>query len=137
MLLSTLSLSDCMSLFARTPLLGQSGLKSRNRCSAVRPTILPTGPPPTVVTECWVEGCCFEQRMLSPLEHLVFQPLPAPMPIPGQHNILDCENLADLYIGATKFLVHLSGFSTGEMVYLKRLLRAIGMSLSFSSFYLE
>ncbi|ORY32222.1 hypothetical protein BCR39DRAFT_523376 [Naematelia encephala] len=67
-----------------------------------------------VVTECWVEGCCFEQKLLSPDDHLVFQPLPAPMPIPG----------------AGKLLVHLSGFSTADTVYLRRLLRAIGGELS-------
>lgn len=52
--------------------------------------------------------------MLSPDDHLVFRPLPAQMPVPG----------------ANTLNVHLSGLSTGQLVYLKRLLRAIGGQLS-------
>ena len=48
--------------------------------------------------------------MLNPDGHIVFKPLPASMPIPDA-NILN---------------VHLSGWSTSEMVYLKRLLTALG-----------
>ena len=51
--------------------------------------------------------------MISPDEHIVFRPLVAPMPVPS----------------AGSLLVHLSGFTTGETVYLRRLLRAIGESV--------
>ncbi|WWD15806.1 hypothetical protein CI109_100230 [Kwoniella shandongensis] len=82
-------------------------------CSDVRPVIR-EGEETTVVTECWVEGCCFEERLLSPNDHIVFKPLPAPMPVEG----------------TSKLLVHLSGFSAENTVYMRRLLRAIGGTLS-------
>jgi hypothetical protein len=61
-----------------------------------------------------VEGCCFEQRLLSPDDHLVFRPIPAKMPV----------------LGAEKLSVHLSGFPTEQTVYLKKLLRLTGKCLS-------
>ncbi|KAL1411271.1 protein kinase activating protein dpb11 [Vanrija albida] len=70
--------------------------------------------PPQVVTECWVEGCCFSQRLLSPDDNLVFQPLSFTAAIPE----------------AAPLLVHISGFSTETNVYLRRLLRTIGGTLS-------
>ncbi|KAK8869919.1 hypothetical protein IAR55_000487 [Kwoniella newhampshirensis] len=82
-------------------------------CSDVRPAIK-EGEDTIVVTECWVEGCCFEERLLSPNDHIVFKPLPAPMPIAG----------------TSKLLVHISGFSAENTVYMRRLLRAIGGTLS-------
>lgn len=96
------------------PRRGRGTVLNRHRSSSVQPTMLDEGKQPTVVTECWVEGCCFESRLLSPDDQLVFRPLPAPMPIEG----------------ADKLLVHLSGFSTGQGVYLKRLLRVMGGTLS-------
>ena len=63
-----------------------------------------------MVTECWVEACCFEGRMISPDDHIVFRPLTGPMPVPG----------------AEKLNVHISGFASHETVYLRRLLKAIG-----------
>ncbi|TXT13776.1 hypothetical protein VHUM_01143 [Vanrija humicola] len=76
---------------------------------------LPAGQtPPQVVTECWVEGCCFSQRLLSPSENLVFQPVSFTQAIPE----------------AAPLLVHISGFSTETNVYLRRLLRTIGGTLS-------
>lgn len=69
---------------------------------------------PTLVTECWVEGCCFEQRLLPPDDKLVFRPLTIDTPI------ADVE----------KLLVHISGFPTEIGVYLRRLLRAIGGTVS-------
>ncbi|WVW83245.1 hypothetical protein I302_105264 [Kwoniella bestiolae CBS 10118] len=83
-------------------------------CSDIRPELSENDQGTTVITECWVEGCCFEERLLSPDKHIVFRPLPATMPIPG----------------ASKFNVHLSGFSAENNVYMRRLLRAIGGQLS-------
>ncbi|WVR05087.1 hypothetical protein IAU60_002099 [Kwoniella sp. DSM 27419] len=83
-------------------------------CSDVRPILTEADQSTTVVTECWVEGCCFEEKLLSPDKHIVFQPLPGDMPIEG----------------ASKLLVHLSGFSAENTVYMRRLLRAIGGTLS-------
>ncbi|WVF72304.1 hypothetical protein IAT40_007117 [Kwoniella sp. CBS 6097] len=83
-------------------------------CSDVRPTLSENDAGTVVITECWVEGCCFEERLLSPDKHIVFQPLPAPMPISG----------------ASKLIVHLSGFSAENSVYMRRLLRAIGGTIS-------
>lgn len=53
--------------------------------------------------------------MKSPEEHLVFRPLSAPMPIPD----------------AEKLNIHLSSLSTGDLVYTKRLMKAIGQSTLF------
>ncbi|WWD01536.1 hypothetical protein V866_008481 [Kwoniella sp. B9012] len=83
-------------------------------CSDIRPQLSDNDEGTIVVTECWVEGCCFEERLLSPNKHIVFRPLPATMPIPG----------------ASKLNVHLSGFSAENTVYMRRLLRAIGGTLS-------
>ena len=71
---------------------------------------------PTVVTECWVEGCCFEQSLLPIDKHLVFRPLPAPMPIGG----------------TSTFQIHLSGLSTEDLTYLRRLIRVIGATQAVS-----
>ncbi|EIW69569.1 hypothetical protein TREMEDRAFT_62429 [Tremella mesenterica DSM 1558] len=75
---------------------------------------LPTNSQAQVVTECWVEGCCFEQKLLSPSDHLVFRPLSATMPVNGTSNML----------------IHLSGHSSENTVYLRRIIRAIGATLS-------
>lgn len=53
--------------------------------------------------------------MKSPDEHLVFKPLSAPMPIPD----------------ADKLNIHLSGLSTSDTVYTKRLIKAIGQRIVF------
>lgn len=78
------------------------------------PPVQPGEPTPGLVTECWVEGCCFEQRLLDPDATLVFRPLSVPCPVPG----------------ASDLLVHISGFPTETTVYLKRLLKTVGGVLS-------
>lgn len=78
------------------------------------PPVQPGEPTPTLVTECWVEGCCFEQRLLDPDATLVFRPLSVDCPVPG----------------ASDILVHISGFPTETTVYLKRLLKTVGGVLS-------
>ncbi|KAL7422194.1 protein kinase activating protein dpb11 [Cryptotrichosporon argae] len=77
--------------------------------SKTRPFVEP-GKSTQVVTECWVEGCCFEKKILDPATKLFFRPLAIPTPVPG----------------AASLVVHISGFSTENSVYLKRLLRALG-----------
>lgn len=76
----------------------------------------PNGHEPTVVTECWVEGCCFEQTLLPIDKHLVFRPLPAAMPVPGTAGMS----------------IHLSGLSTESSTYLRRLVRVIGATQAVS-----
>ena len=88
--------------------------ESSLRNSANSPILVDGVKQPVIVTECWVEACLFEKRMIAPTDHLVFQPLPVPMPVPG----------------ANKLIIHLSGWSTSELVYLKRLIRAIGATLA-------
>ncbi|WWC69573.1 uncharacterized protein I206_103516 [Kwoniella pini CBS 10737] len=83
-------------------------------CSEIRPHLSESDKDTIVVTECWVEGCCFEETLLTPDKHIVFRPLPAEMPIQD----------------ASKLIVHLSGFSAENNVYMRRLLRAIGGTLS-------
>lgn len=52
--------------------------------------------------------------MFSPDDHIVFRPLPGPTPVPG----------------AEALRVHLSGFGSADQTYLRRLLKAIGPSLT-------
>ncbi|KAK4687729.1 DNA replication regulator DPB11, partial [Tremellales sp. Uapishka_1] len=63
-----------------------------------------------LVTECWIEGCCFQQKLLSLEDHLVFQPLPIMTPV----------------LGLKGMSVHISGFPTETSVFLRRLLKALG-----------
>jgi DNA replication regulator DPB11 len=86
------------------------------RSAPKQPAPVDGQPTPTVVTECWVEGCCFEQTLLSIDKHLVFRPLPAPMPIGG----------------TSSFQIHLSGLSTEDLTYLRRLIRVIGATQAVS-----
>ena len=90
------------------------GSSADNRNKPTPVDFVPGVRKPDVVTECWVEGCCFEQRMISPDDHPVFRPLPFPTPFPG----------------AEALNIHLSGFETAETVYLRRLIAAIGAQLS-------
>lgn len=62
------------------------------------------------MTECWVEGCCFEARLIPPAEQIVFRPLEIDFPIPG----------------AEKVIVHITGYTVELSVYLKRLIKALG-----------
>ena len=71
--------------------------------------------PATVVTECWIEGCCFARALVSLDAHIAFRPLSISLPIEG----------------ADKLLIHLTGFSGDNSVYLKRLLKALGLKLAF------
>lgn len=97
------------------PIVGRFVLGGELTCRIARtkvdmPPVEPGEPTPTLVTECWVEGCCFEQRLLDPDATLVFRPLSVDCPIPG----------------ASGLLVHISGFPTETTVYLKRLLKTVG-----------
>lgn len=87
-----------------------------SRSTPKTPTPVPDVNPPVVVTECWVEGCCFEQALLPVDKHLVFRPLPAPMPVEGSSSLS----------------IHLSGFSTESLTYLRRLIRVIGATQAIS-----
>ena len=87
-----------------------------DRSTPKTPVAVPDVNPPVVVTECWVEGCCFEQALLPVDKHLVFRPLPAPMPVDG----------------TSRLSIHLSGFSTESLTYLRRLIRVIGATQAIS-----
>jgi DNA replication regulator DPB11 len=87
-----------------------------HRSAPKQPSLVDGQPDPTVVTECWVEGCCFEQTLLPIDKHLVFRPLPAPMPIGG----------------TSTFQIHLSGLSTEDLTYLRRLIRVVGATQAVS-----
>ena len=71
---------------------------------------IPVDERPQVVTECWVEGCCYEHRFIPPDSHIVFRPLRIQLPIPGSE----------------KIIVHTTGFSIEAGVYMKRLIKAFG-----------
>lgn len=86
------------------------------RSTPKQPAPVADVPEPVVVTECWVEGCCFEQALLPVDKHLVFRPLPSPMPVSGTSGIS----------------IHLSGFSTENLTYLRRVIRVVGATQAIS-----
>lgn len=61
-------------------------------------------------TECWLERCMFEERLLGPEEHIAYTPLKAEMPITG----------------AEEILLSFSGLDHAEACTVRRLLRALG-----------
>ncbi|KAI0788205.1 hypothetical protein C8Q74DRAFT_664413 [Fomes fomentarius] len=63
-------------------------------------------------TECWLERCMFEERLLGPEEHIAYTPLKAEVPIPG----------------AEEILLSFSGLDHAEACTVRRLLRALGIS---------
>lgn len=63
-----------------------------------------------VVTECWVEACIYEKALLPPEKNVIFGPLPFATPLAG----------------ADAITAHVSGFSTEQSVYLRRMLKAAG-----------
>ncbi|KAF8151040.1 hypothetical protein B0H34DRAFT_160966 [Crassisporium funariophilum] len=65
-------------------------------------------------TECWLEQCIYEERLCAAAEHVSHVPLGISIPIPG----------------AERVVVSLSGFEQSETCALKRLFRALGITLS-------
>ncbi|KXN83795.1 S-M checkpoint control protein rad4 [Leucoagaricus sp. SymC.cos] len=65
-------------------------------------------------TECWLERCIFEDRICPPDQDISFLPLAIQIPVPGAH----------------KILLSLSGFDQSESCGLRRLLRALGITLA-------
>ncbi|XP_006458959.1 hypothetical protein AGABI2DRAFT_183783, partial [Agaricus bisporus var. bisporus H97] len=65
-------------------------------------------------TECWLERCIFEDQLLPPDKDSSFIPLAIDVPISG----------------ANKIILSLSGFDQSESCGLRRLLRALGMTLA-------
>ncbi|KII84392.1 hypothetical protein PLICRDRAFT_179634 [Plicaturopsis crispa FD-325 SS-3] len=65
-------------------------------------------------TECWLERCMFEERVCAPDEHVCFVPLDINAPIP------DAERIHLSY----------SGLDQSEACWIRRLIRALGMTLS-------
>ncbi|KAL0945523.1 hypothetical protein HGRIS_001005 [Hohenbuehelia grisea] len=64
-------------------------------------------------TECWLERCIFEERIVLPHENITFVPLgPVDYPIPG----------------ADRVVLGYSGLDSPEVCCLKRLSRALGFS---------
>jgi DNA replication regulator DPB11 len=66
------------------------------------------------VTDCWVEACCYHQRILSPDDKLVFRPLSIEAPLQG----------------ADALNVHISGFSAEIRSFLRRIIRTVGGTIS-------
>ncbi|KDQ24788.1 hypothetical protein PLEOSDRAFT_1047578 [Pleurotus ostreatus PC15] len=65
-------------------------------------------------TECWLERCMFEERIISPSENITFAPLELRRSIPG--------------VG--KIVVSLSGLDQSEVCCVKRLAKALGILIS-------
>ncbi|GMK55402.1 hypothetical protein CspeluHIS016_0204580 [Cutaneotrichosporon spelunceum] len=84
------------------------------RLGASAPELRADGPPPVVVTECWVEACIYEKALLPPEQNVIFRPLPFATPLAG----------------ADAIVAHVSGFPTDQAVYLRRMLKAAGIEVS-------
>ncbi|KAI0695513.1 hypothetical protein C8T65DRAFT_698690 [Cerioporus squamosus] len=65
-------------------------------------------------TECWLERCMFEERICAPEEHVAFTPLKVEVPVPR----------------ADEILLSFSGLDHAEACTVRRLLRALGISLA-------
>lgn len=65
-------------------------------------------------TECWLEHSVFFERICTPEENISFTPLAISIPIPGAENIL----------------LSLSGLDQSELCWIRRLLRALGITIA-------
>ncbi|KAI6099787.1 hypothetical protein F5141DRAFT_1143582 [Pisolithus sp. B1] len=65
-------------------------------------------------TECWLEHSVFFERICTPEENISFTPLAIPTPIPGAENVL----------------LSLSGLDQSELCWIRRLLRALGITIA-------
>ncbi|KAI6108901.1 hypothetical protein EDD16DRAFT_1617183, partial [Pisolithus croceorrhizus] len=65
-------------------------------------------------TECWLEHSVFFERICTPKENISFTPLAIPTPIPGAENVL----------------LSLSGLDQSELCWIRRLLRALGITIA-------
>ncbi|KAF5388734.1 hypothetical protein D9757_004856 [Collybiopsis confluens] len=67
-----------------------------------------------VRTECWLEKCLYDSRLLSPDNHVSFTPVDVPCPI----------------LGTEKVKINLSGFDHAEKIFITRLMKVLGLELS-------
>ncbi|KAF4571183.1 hypothetical protein EYR36_008512 [Pleurotus pulmonarius] len=65
-------------------------------------------------TECWLERCMFEERIVSPSENITFAPL----------------ELQQSITGVGKIVISLSGLDQSEVCCVKRLAKALGILVS-------
>ncbi|KAK7678565.1 hypothetical protein QCA50_018437 [Cerrena zonata] len=73
-----------------------------------------TIPPSKFRTECWLERCLFEERICAPEEHVSFRPLENREPIKGVESVI----------------ISHSGLDTSEACFLRRLARALGITIA-------
>nr|GAT48402.1 predicted protein [Mycena chlorophos] len=69
---------------------------------------------PRYRTECWLEQCLALEQICAPDEHFTFLPLSIPLPVPD----------------ANKIVLSFSGLETSEACWVKRLLKALGVTLA-------
>ncbi|KAL4066709.1 hypothetical protein J3A83DRAFT_4259044 [Scleroderma citrinum] len=67
-------------------------------------------------TECWLEHSVFLERICAPEDNVSFTPLGIPTPIPNAENIV----------------LSLSGLNQSDLCWIRRLLRALGITLAQS-----
>ncbi|KAF5340459.1 hypothetical protein D9758_013575 [Tetrapyrgos nigripes] len=64
-------------------------------------------------TECWLERCIYEDRICPPEQNVCFTPVPVSCPIKGSN----------------KVFMSCSGFDEAERLFMKRLLKVLGITL--------
>ncbi|KAF7313345.1 hypothetical protein HMN09_00490100 [Mycena chlorophos] len=69
---------------------------------------------PRYRTECWLEQCLALERICAPDDHFTFLPLSIALPVPN----------------ASKIVLSFSGLETAEACWVKRVLKALGVTLA-------
>ncbi|KIK60300.1 hypothetical protein GYMLUDRAFT_225798, partial [Collybiopsis luxurians FD-317 M1] len=79
-----------------------------------QPTPIPNNLRGRVRTECWLEKCIYDSKLLSPDSHVSFTPVAVPCPISGSN----------------KVRISFSGFDHAEKFFMTRLMKVLGLYLS-------
>lgn len=83
-----------------------------------------------VVTECWLERCIHDEKVLPPGNQILSRPLTFPVPIMGASCVLSRSDKQDLtpwvHAGAEKIKAHVTGYSGLDKMLLARLVVAMG-----------
>ncbi|KAH0833426.1 hypothetical protein J3R83DRAFT_12539 [Lanmaoa asiatica] len=83
-------------------------------------------------TECWLEHSVFHERICESDENVSFTPLMITMPVPGTSTSIVFSNYSQtlrMDIDAENINLSLSGLDQSELCWIRRLVRAVGITL--------